>query len=135
MTERRAFILINDTVRSNALQAVRDADVMSLVSVMPGKRSGAQNNKLWALLSDVANSKPEGRQWTPETWKSAFLHAAGHQVRFAEGLDNTGPFPIGFHSSALSVKEMGDLITIILEYGDRNGVKWTEAEAGGWLDA
>ena len=64
--------------------------------------------------------------WPPETWKAAFMHSLGHQCRFAEGLDGTGPFPIGFRTSRLTVRQMADLITVIYEYGDRHGVQWSE---------
>jgi len=60
------------------------------------------------------------------------MHAAGHQVQFAEGLDGSGPFPVGFRSSHLSVAQMADLITVIQEYGDRHGVQWQETERSGW---
>lgn len=124
-TEKRRFILINDHVRQNAIAAVMRADEGSAVTVGPATRSLDQNALLWALLSDVSRSKPEGRQWTPETWKAAFMHFLGHQVKFCEGLDGSGPFPVGFRSSNLNVKQMSDLITTITEYGDRHGVKWT----------
>lgn len=131
----QAFTLINDTVRQNCLKAVREAPERYRVVISEPKRSLDQNAKLWACLTDIANAKPEGRLWTPEVWKAAFLHALGHQVRFAEGLDGSGPFPIGFSSSKLTVKEMADLITCINEYGDRHGVKWTETQKTGWIDA
>jgi hypothetical protein len=126
------FYLINDTVRRNAVQAVMNAGENFVVTISEPKRSLEQNAKLWAMLGDVASAKPEGRNWTPETWKSAFMHAIGHQVRFAEGLDGSGPFPIGFSSSKLSVREMADLIIFISEYGDRHRVKWSETIKGGW---
>lgn len=78
------------------------------------------------MLSDISRAKPEGRHWTPETWKCAFMHVLGHQVRFCEGLDGSGPFPMGFRSSRLTVRQMADLITVIGEYGDRHGVVWTD---------
>lgn len=126
------FTLISPRVRQNAVEAIRTAPQGSRVTIALPNRSLEQNAKLWAMLGDVANSKPEGRNWTPETWKCAFMHALGHQVRFADGLDDTGPFPIGFHSSALTVKEMGDLITCVQEYGDRHGVDWKEVQRGGF---
>jgi len=64
--------------------------------------------------------------WPPETWKAAFMHSLGHEVIFADGLDGSGPFPVGFRTSRLSVKRMADLITVIQEYGDRHGVQWSE---------
>lgn len=126
------FILINPRVRQNAINAVSSAPDGYIVTIAEAKRSNSQNAKMWAMLNDVANSAPESRQWTPETWKCAFLHSLGHQVRFADGLDGSGPFPLGFSSSKLTVKQMADLITVIYEYGDRNGVVWTETIDGGW---
>ena len=126
-----SYVLINDRVRSNAIEAVRSAPPNWIVTIKEPKRSLEANAKMWAMLSDVANARPEGRQWTPEVWKCAFLHSLGHQVRFAEGLGGSGPFPMGFSSSALNVKQMADLITVISEYGDRHGVEWSEVYKGG----
>ncbi len=134
MTDRQNYILCTPLIRANALDAVRNAPPGYVVTVAEPRRTTDQNARLWAMLSDVANAKPEGRNWTPETWKAAFMHALGHQVRFCEGLDGSGPFPLGFHSSRLSVREMADLITSIFEYGDRNKVKWSEMKAGGFYD-
>ena len=116
------------------MAAIRDADEGCRVTISKPNRTLEQNAKLWATLSDIAKSEPEGRCWTPETWKCAFLHVLGHQVRFAEGLDGTGPFPLGFHSSRLSVKEMADLITCAQEYGDRHRVQWKEVYRGGFME-
>lgn len=128
----QSFTLISPRVRSNAIEAVRSAPPNWIVTIKEPKRSLEQNARLWAMLADVANARPEGRQWTPEVWKCAFLHSLGHQVRFAEGLDGSGPFPMGFSSSALNVKQMADLITVISEYGDRHSVQWSEVYKGGW---
>lgn len=129
-----SFIMSTPLIRQNALDAVRNAPDGWSVTVSERKRSGIQNNKLWAMLADVANAAPEGRQWTPETWKCAFLHSLGHQVRFAEGLDGSGPFPLGFSSSKMSISQMADLITTIYQYGDKHGVVWKESMAGGYAD-
>lgn len=134
MSGRQTFYLVNDRVRLNALNAIRQAPADYVVTITPRKRTLDQNAKMWAMLTDVANSKPEGRHWPPETWKAAFMHLHGHQVRFAEGLDGTGPFPLGFHSSQLDVRQMADLITRIQEYGDRHGVAWRETRRGGYLE-
>jgi len=128
------FVLRNDTIRANAVHAIMAADDNYVVTIAKPTRSTDQNARLWAMLADVAKARPEGRQWTPETWKCAFMHALGHQIRFAEGLDGSGPFPIGFHSSKLTVAQMGDLITCIDEYGTRHGVEWSETIKGGFMD-
>lgn len=126
------FVLISPRVRQNAVNAILEAPEGYTVAISEPKRSLDQNAKLWAMLGDVARTKPEGRNWTAETWKAAFMHYLGHQVMFCEGLEGTGPFPMGFRSSRLSVKQMADLITCVQEYGDRHGVKWTDTVKGGW---
>ena len=127
MTDKQSFRLVNDRVRANASRAVAEAPDDYVVTIGPRKRSSDQNAKLWAMLGDVAKAKPEGRQWVPETWKAAFMHFLGHQVQFCEGLDGAGPFPLGFRSSHLTVRQMADLITCIQAYGDQHGVVWTDA--------
>lgn len=105
--------------------AAQQADPHVVTIAAPG-RTTDQNAKMWAMLSDVSRAKPEGRKWTPETWKAAFMHSLGHQCQFCEGLDGSGPFPVGFRTSALTKKQMSDLIEVIYEYGSRHEVIWSE---------
>lgn len=122
----QTVILRGDDQRRLAADLVWRAPSDAVVTVKEATRNLDQNAKMWALLSDIARAKPEGRHWTPETWKAAFMHSLGHQCLFAEGLDGSGPFPVGFRSSRMTKRQMADLITVILEYGDRHGVPWTE---------
>lgn len=128
------FTIRNATILRNCFEAIRAAGWNVRITIAQQTRSNAQNDKMWAMLSDVARCEPEGRKWTPETWKSAFMHYLGHQVAFCEGLDGCGPFPLGFRSSKLNVAQMADLITCIQEYGDRHGVVWTDTINGGHSD-
>lgn len=122
----QTVILAGDVQRRLAHKLIDAAPAGAVVNVREATRNRDQNAKMWAMLSDVSRTKPEGRQWPPETWKAAFMHSLGHQCRFAEGLDGSGPFPIGFRTSRLTVRQMADLITVIAEYGDRHGVRWSE---------
>ena len=122
----QTVILRGTSQRALACQLVQRAPADAVVTIREATRNADQNARMWAMLSDVARAKPEGRRWTPETWKAAFMHSLGHQVLFCEGLDGSGPFPVGFRSSRLSVRQMADLITSISEYGDRHGVQWSE---------
>lgn len=126
----QTVILRGKSQREFARHLIDVAPVDAVVRVSEPTRNLDQNARMWAMLSDVSRAKPEGRHWPPETWKCAFMHALGHQVRFCEGLDGSGPFPLGFHSSRLTVQQMADLITAISEYGDRHGVHWTEPARG-----
>lgn len=126
----QTIILHGNPQRSFAKQLIDRAPAGAVVTVREATRNADQNAKMWAMLSDISRAKPEGRLWTPETWKAAFMHTLGHQVQFCEGLDNSGPFPLGFRSSRLTVRQMADLITVIDEYGSRHGVQWTDPKFG-----
>ena len=115
-----------------ACELIRRAPPDAVVTIKEAARNLDQNSKLWAMLSDVSRAKPEGRAWVPETWKAAFMHSLGHQVQFCEGLDGSGPFPLGFRSSRLSKRQFADLITVVYEYGDRHGVQWSEPPPKGY---
>lgn len=122
----QTVVLYGDRQRRIAAEIIAMAPKGAVVTVKAATRTLDQNAKLWAVLSDISRAKPEGRRWTPETWKCAFMHTLGHQVQFCEGLDNSGPFPLGFRSSRLTVAQMADLLTCAMEYGDRHGVKWSD---------
>jgi len=122
----QTVILRSSQQRALAKRLIDAAPDGAVVTVKDATRNLDQNSRMWASLSDVSRAKPEGRMWPPETWKAAFMHSLGHEVIFADGLDGSGPFPVGFRTSRLSVKRMADLITVIQEYGDRHGVQWSE---------
>lgn len=111
-----------DLAKSLIDRAPQDA----VVTIKEGTRTLDQNAKLWAMLSDIARHKPEGRVMTAESWKAAFMSALGHEILWQPGIDNGPPFPAGFRSSRLSKSQMADLITFISEYGDRHGVRWSD---------
>lgn len=124
----QTVILVGDSQRSFAKQLIDKAPKNAVVSIKEATRSNEQSAKMFAMLSDISRAKPDGRRWTPDTWKAAFMNSTGHQVQFCEGLDDSGPFPLGFRSSRLTVKQMSDLIEVIYEYGSRHGVRWTHKE-------
>jgi len=121
--------LIGPSQRALAKRLIDAAPLNAVVKISEEKRSLEANAAMWASLSDISRAKPEGRQWPPETWKSAFLHFLGHQVQFCEGLDGSGPFPLGFRSSQLTKKQMSDLLDVIHEYGARHGVQFSNEAA------
>ena len=122
------FILASDRSRQEACRAILQAPANSFATIKPQKRTDDQNAKLWAMLGDVSRAKPQGRKHIPEVWKCLFMAACGHQVAFETGLDDR-PFPIGFQSSRLSKNEMADLITFVLQWGDEQGVIWSNEVA------
>lgn len=97
------------------------------VIIREPKRTLDQNALMWAMLSDISTACPDGRQWSPEVWKSAFMQRLGHEIRWVQGLDND-PLPVGFRSSRLTKAQMGDLITVIQQFAAENGVTLTQPE-------
>jgi len=118
--------LIGPTQRALAQRLIMAAPDRTVVELKPETRTLDQNARMHAMLSDIARARPEGRVWPPDTWKSAFMSAAGHEILWQQGIDGTPPFPAGFRSSRLTKAQMAYLISYIQEYGDRHGVRWSE---------
>lgn len=125
----QTVIIRSDVQRILAKSLIDRAPQDAVVTIKEGTRSLGQNAMMWALLSDIARAKPECRSMSPEMWKSAFMAALGHEIIWQPGLDDTPPFPAGFRTSRLSKSQMADLLTFILEYGDRHGVRWSQQVA------
>lgn len=124
----RRVILNSEFARARAIEIIVQAPDGFVATVAEPKRTGEQNDKMWAMLTDLSVAKPEGRRLIPEDWKVLMMHACGWECQFLEGLDGR-PFPKGFSSSQLTKSQMASLITFIQEYGDRHGVRWSEKDA------
>lgn len=88
------------------------------------KRSLPQNDLMWSLLTEVARQKEHaGRKYTPDEWKTIFMHAWGREVQFVPSLDHKTFIPFAARSSDLSKGEMTELIEFILCWCAENGVE------------
>jgi len=123
----QTIILRGDSQRQFAHKLVDLAPVGAVLNIKEAKRTLDQNSKLWAMLSDVSRSHPQGRKATPERWKYIFMQSLGHAMQFEFDLDGQ-PFAIGHSTSNLKKADFADLIEFIYEYGSRNGVVWTEPQ-------
>lgn len=127
MASGQTVILREQRQRDLAKHLIDRAPADAVVNIRAATRSTDQNAKMWAMLSDVARAKPQGRAHTAEVWKQLFMHACGHAVQFESGLDGQ-PFPTGFRSSRLNKSQMSDLIEFIHAWGAQNGVLFTNPE-------
>ena len=117
--------LASEASRARAVEWVMRAPRDWFCVVRPPARTLDQNNKLWAMLTDISVAKPLGRRHTPDDWKAIAMNACSWECAFLEGLDGR-PFPIGFRSSKLSKTQMSTLIDWLQAFGDEHGVRWTD---------
>lgn len=124
---RRLVILDSPQSRSRALSWVGQAPHGTRVEFKASKRSLPQNDRMWAMLTDVARQVPwHGLVLAPDDWKLIFLEALKREVRAVPNLDGTGFVNIGRSSSDLTKAEMGDLMELIAAFGAQHGVAFAD---------
>lgn len=126
---RATLVLVNDTIREKAKRWIAGLPAGTRIEFKGPRRSLPQNDRMWAMLTDVATQKDHfGRRYPPDDWKAIFLHALGREARFVPALDGQGFIPIGQSSSDLSVAEMSDLMTFMESWGAEHGVIFHDQE-------
>lgn len=122
----QTVILAGQAQRDLAKGLVDRAPPYAVIAIREATRTSDQNAKMWAMLSDVARAKPQGRVLPTEIWKALFMAECGHKMRFEPSLDGEGVIAIGYRSSRLTKAEMSDMIECIYAYGAEHGVLWSE---------
>ena len=127
----RALVIIRTSAdRDLICKWARGVPFGSRVEFKAPKRTPPQNDRFWAMLTDVATQKEHaGRKYTADQWKVLFLHAIGREVQFIPSLDNSTFIPWGQSSSDLSVGEMKELMDFIEAWGTQNGVEFHEHQS------
>ena len=120
-------VLGNAFTRERFKRIVDQAPAGYVAEVREPKRTMDQNDKMWAMLTDVSVAMPLGRRHTPDDWKAIAMNACSWECAFLEGLDGR-PFPVGFRSSKLTKAQMSTLIDWLQAFGDEHGVRWSQQE-------
>lgn len=121
-------VITNGYSRDRAKALIDRAPPGYVMSIAEPKRTTAQNDLLWSILTDVSVAKPMGRRHTPEIWKSIFMDALpgeAFKARWVPSIDGEGVVNTGHRSSRLSKSNMSDLIESIYAFGAEHGVEWT----------
>jgi hypothetical protein len=128
---RALLILTGDFMRERAIHWIRGAPAGTRLEFKEAKRTIPQNDRMWAMLTDVAAQKTHcGRRYPPDKWKSIFLHALGQEIEFIPSLDEKSFIPLGLSSSDLGKSEMTKLIDFMDAWGTQHGVTFHDpAEA------
>ena len=124
----RYLVTIRSTAdRERVQRLVEAAPFESRVEIKAAKRTIPQNDRMWAMLTDIAQQLPwHGQRLRPDDWKLLFLDALNRDARLLPNLDGTGFVDMGTRSSDLSKDEMSDLIELIFEFGARHDVKFQD---------
>jgi hypothetical protein len=127
----RAVIVLHSQIEKARARAWIDQAAWGTRVTFAGpKRTLPQNERMWAMLTDVARQvKWHGQKLSPDDWKMVFLSALKAELRMVPNLDGNGFVQLGRSSSALSVDEMSDLMALIEAFGAREGVVFGGEEA------
>jgi hypothetical protein len=124
----RALITINGSAdRARAIHWISKAPSGTRVEFKAAKRTLPQNDRMWALLTDIACQLPwHGVKLTPDDWKLIFLDGLKRELRLVPNLEGNGFVNLGRSSSDLSKQEMSDLMELIAAFGATHGVKFSD---------
>lgn len=111
--------------REQAKRLIDQAPAGSVVTIGKPRRTLKQNDRLHALITDVARQVEwAGSKRSVEAWKDIFtaaLRSANHGLDVVPGL-NGGFVLLGMHTSGMLVSEVNDLMTLIEAFGAEHGV-------------
>lgn len=120
---RWAHIISSDADRRRAAEWALKAPNGMRIEFKEIKRSLPQNDRMWAMLTDVSQQAMlGGKSYQPDQWKVIFLHALGQEIQLLPSLDERSFVPWGQSSSDLTKNEMTDLIELIFKFGAEHGV-------------
>ena|SRR3990167_2257223 len=120
----RALIVIRGAAdRARAVEWCTKAPNGTRIEFKASKRTLPQNDRFWAMLSDVAEQLEwHGIKIKAADWKLIFLDALKREIRMVPNIDGTGFVNLGRSSSDLSKSEMGDLMELMAAFGAAHGV-------------
>ncbi len=124
----RALITINGE-RDRALGAkwIAKAELGTRIEFKATKRSLPQNDRMWAMLTDIAMQLPwHGHKLRPDDWKILFLDALNREVYAVPDLYGIGRVNLGRSSSDLSKDEMAQLMELMAAFGTEHNVKFRD---------
>lgn len=127
----RALVTIrNDADRNLVSTWASKAPEGTRVEFKQTKRSIPQNDRMWAMLTDVARQLQwDGQHLTPDDWKLVFLDGLKREERLVRAIEGDGFVNLGRSSSDLSKDEMSELMELIAAFGAKHGVEFSEREA------
>ena len=120
---RAALVLVSPEIRQRAAYWATKLPEGTRVTFQSPKRSLPQNDRMWAMLTEVSAQLPwHGIKLSADDWKLIFLDALKRELRMVPNIDGSGFVNLGRSSSDLSKEEMTNLIELIHAFGASHGV-------------
>lgn len=124
---RALLVLSSPAIREKAARWAAKLPDNTRIEFKAPKRSLPQNDRLWAMLTEIAEQLPwHGIKLSADDWKLLFLDALKRELRMVPNLDGNGFVNLGRSSSDLSKAEMSDLIELIHAFGAKHDVVFHE---------
>lgn len=116
--------------RQRATHWIEKAPTGTRVIFKEGKRTQAQNDRMWAALTDIASQLQwHGVKLSTEDWKLLFMDSLNQEMRLVPNINGNGFVNLGRSSSNLSKAEFSQLIEVIHEFGARHNVVFHDPES------
>ncbi len=134
---KKKLILVNEAIRSRAIQIVREAPLGYIVTVGERTRSLDQNDKFHAICGDMEKSGLIwcGRERSLAEWKvllvSGHAKATSHEVEVVPGIEEE-PVSILEATHLMTVSRMRSLIEYALSFCALNGITVRDGVLKGW---
>lgn len=127
MSDRAIITLRSQADRDKASKWAQGVATGSKVVFHGPGRSIPQNDALHAAIGDIARQRDyHGVKRPVSSWKLLFLDALDRDVQMLPNLDGTGFVSVGKSTAALSKEEFTGLLSIVYEWGNRQGIVWSD---------
>ncbi|MGM7882327.1 recombination protein NinB [Yersinia enterocolitica] len=132
--DRQKYLLLNESIRQNAIAAIRNTPLdfksPKEVIIQEPKRSLPQNNKMWPLLTDIAEQVYwHGVKYSKEDWKDLITDLVAEtkkqERRQAPGITG-GYVRFGHRTSQMRKSEMVEIIEAAYWFGTEHNVKFSD---------
>jgi len=125
---RATLVLVSPEIRQRAAMWAAKLPEGTRIDFKAPKRSLPQNDRMWAMLTEVAAQLPwHGIKLSADDYKLLFLDALKRELRMVPNIDGNGFVNLGRSSSDLSKEEMTNLIELIAAFGATHGVVFHDA--------
>jgi hypothetical protein len=127
VSETKRIRLAGRAARANAVEMCGILPEGWTATFAPPRRSLPQNDRMWAMLDDIARHVDwHGQRLAKEEWKDIFTAALKRQ-KVVPGLDG-GFVVLGSSTSRMGKAELSELIDLIAAFGAERGVAWSDPE-------